>query len=182
MLQYDRYQTFSTEEFLMNQEGGCICPAPNCGQGIWHVGNDNRVTCRPGCGVSLLFSTSVQTSSWFKHNFIHEEKDWARLKTRQEPSPLYIIDRQKTLYIFSSEFIISGPGFLNVNVAFIVCNPREFSGLYKLHPWYWNSLLYGLISSGESSAHFLQLMPFTIFPVFIPPGTHHCWVDRGGMV
>ena len=20
------------------------------------------------------------------------------------------------------------------------------------------------------------------FPVFIPPGTHHCWVDRGSMV
>ena len=28
------------------------------------------------------------------------------------------------------------------------------------------SLLYGLISSGENSAHFLQLMPFTIFPIF----------------
>ena len=32
-----------------------------------------------------------------------------------------------------------------------------------------------LISSRENSAHFLQLMPFTIFPIFIPPGTHHCW-------
>ena len=44
------------------------------------------------------------------------------------------------------------------------------------------TLSYGLISTGENSTHFLQLMPFTIFPVFIPPGTHHCWVDRGGMV
>ena len=38
----------------------------------------------------------------------------------------------------------------------------EFSRLHNLHPWYWNSLLYSLISSGEKSAHFLQLMPFTI--------------------
>ena len=44
------------------------------------------------------------------------------------------------------------------------------------------TLLYGLISSGENSVHFLQLMPFTVFLVFVPPVTHHCWVDRGGMV
>ena len=37
---------------------------------------------------------------------------------------------------------------------------------YNLHPWYWNSLLYRLISSGENSVHFLQLMPFTIFSSF----------------
>ena len=47
-----------------------------------------------------------------------------------------------------------------------VWNPHEFSRLYNLHPWYWNSLLYGLISSGENSANFLQLMPFTIFHFF----------------
>ena len=45
---------------------------------------------------------------------------------------------------------------------FIVWYPIEFSRLHNLHPWYWNSLLYGLISSGENSAHFLQLLPFTI--------------------
>ena len=49
----------------------------------------------------------------------------------------------------------------------------------NLHPWYWNSLLYSLMSSGENSVHFLHLMLFTIITVFIPPGTHHCWVDRG---
>ena len=59
--------------------------------------------------------------------------------------------------------------------------PREFSRLYNLQPWYCNSLLYGLISSGENSAHFLQLMPRTIFQFFIPPGTHYCWVSRGSM-
>ena len=45
----------------------------------------------------------------------------------------------------------------------IIWNPREFSRLYNLHSWYWNSLLWGLISSEENSAHFLQLMPFAIF-------------------
>ena len=64
---------------------------------------------------------------------------------------------------------------------FIVWNPPELSRLYNLHPWYCNSLLYRLISSGENSAHFLQLMPFTIFQFFVPPGTHHCWVGRGSM-
>ena len=45
--------------------------------------------------------------------------------------------------------------------VFIVWYPHEFSRLHNLHPRYWNSLLYSLISSGENSAHFLQLMPFT---------------------
>ena len=45
---------------------------------------------------------------------------------------------------------------------FIVWYPNAFSRLHNLHQWYWNSLLYGQISSGENSKHFLQLMPFTI--------------------
>ena len=32
----------------------------------------------------------------------------------------------------------------------------------NLHPWHWNSHLYGFTSSGENSAHFLQLIPFKI--------------------
>ena len=44
---------------------------------------------------------------------------------------------------------------------FIVWDPIEFSRLHNLHPWYWNSLLYGLISSRENATHFLQLMSFT---------------------
>ena len=43
------------------------------------------------------------------------------------------------------------------------------------------SLLYGLISSRENSAHFLQLMPFTIIQFFVPPCTHHSWVGRDSM-
>ena len=35
---------------------------------------------------------------------------------------------------------------INVNV-----NSREFSRLYNVHPLYWNSLLYGLISSGATT-------------------------------
>ena len=49
----------------------------------------------------------------------------------------------------------------NVDVYSLIS--REFSRLYNLHPWYWNAVLYGLISSGENSTHFLKLMPFTIF-------------------
>ena len=45
----------------------------------------------------------------------------------------------------------------------IVWYPSKFNRLHNSHPWYWNSPLYGLISSGENSAHFLQLLPFIIF-------------------
>ena len=44
----------------------------------------------------------------------------------------------------------------------VVWYPLEFSRPHNLHPWYWNSLLCNLISSGKNSAHFLQLMLFTI--------------------
>ena len=37
----------------------------------------------------------------------------------------------------------------------------EFSRLCILHLWYWNTLISDLISSGENSAHFLQLGPTT---------------------
>ena len=47
-------------------------------------------------------------------------------------------------------------------LVLVVWYPRGFNRLHTLHPWYWNSLLYALISFGETSAHFLQLMPFTI--------------------
>ena len=39
----------------------------------------------------------------------------------------------------------------------IVWYPCEFSRLYNLRTWFWKSLLYSLISSGENSAHYLQL-------------------------
>ena len=64
---------------------------------------------------------------------------------------------------------------------FLLWYPRECSRLYNLHPWYWNSLLYSLISSWKNSAHFLQPMSFTSFQFFVSPGTYHCWVGRGSM-
>ena len=60
---------------------------------------------------------------------------------------------------------------------FIVWYPCEFSRLHNLHPWYWNALLYGLISSGENSAYFLQLMPFTILPFLF----HQAAITAGSM-
>ena len=65
---------------------------------------------------------------------------------------------------------------------FIVWYSIEFSRSHNLQSWCWDSRLYGVISSGENSAHFLQLMPLTILLFFVPPGTHHCWLDRGGMI
>ena len=42
--------------------------------------------------------------------------------------------------------------------VFIVWYPLEFSRLHTIYTWYWNSLLYNLISSGEKSA-FAQFAP-----------------------
>ena len=34
---------------------------------------------------------------------------------------------------------------------------------------------------GEKALHFLQLKPFTQYQSVIPPSTHYCWVDWGGV-
>ena len=64
---------------------------------------------------------------------------------------------------------------------FIVWYPIEFSILHNLHPWYWNSLIRSHLLWGEFSA-FSAAIAIHNSPLFIPPGTHHCWVDRGGMI
>ena len=66
---------------------------------------------------------------------------------------------------------------------FKVRYPIEFSRLHNLHPWYWNSLLYNLMSYlwGEFSA-FSAATAIHNSPIFVPPDTHRCWVDRGGMI
>ena len=52
--QYDRYQRFGTEEFVL-QVGGVLCPARNCGMGLLPEDpSARRVQCPQeigGCGV-----------------------------------------------------------------------------------------------------------------------------------
>ena len=48
------------------------------------------------------------------------------------------------------------------------------------------TLSFSLISSGENSA-FLHTFCYSYsqslqYSFLIPPGTHHCWVDRGGVI
>ncbi|XP_018333369.1 E3 ubiquitin-protein ligase parkin [Agrilus planipennis] len=47
--QYDQYQTFATEEFVL-QSGGVLCPQPGCGMGILVDPGCNKVACVNGCG------------------------------------------------------------------------------------------------------------------------------------
>lgn len=49
--QYERYQRFATEEYVL-QAGGVLCPQPNCGMGIIVDELCTRVHCQNGCGVS----------------------------------------------------------------------------------------------------------------------------------
>ena len=68
---------------------------------------------------------------------------------------------------------------LNVNV-----NVHGYR-LYNLHPWYWNTLFYCLISSGDNSAFadiccsYIQSFQFSFL---VLPGTHHCYVDRASVI
>lgn len=47
--QYDRYQRFATEEFVL-QAGGVLCPQPRCGMGLLVDPDCTRVVCQNGCG------------------------------------------------------------------------------------------------------------------------------------
>ncbi|XP_040064906.1 E3 ubiquitin-protein ligase parkin-like [Ixodes scapularis] len=52
--QYQRYQRFAAEEFVL-QAGGVLCPQPGCGQGILVDPCCTRVSCEAatqGCGVN----------------------------------------------------------------------------------------------------------------------------------
>lgn len=53
--QYDRYQRFATEEFVL-QAGGVLCPQPGCGMGLLVEPDCKRVTCQQGCGVIHIFN------------------------------------------------------------------------------------------------------------------------------
>ena len=67
---------------------------------------------------------------------------------------------------------------------FTLWYPSELCRLQNVHPGYYNSLLYSLISSGKNSAHFLQRMPFTMLnfsfhQVLITAGwTEAAWYER----
>lgn len=62
--QYEQYQRFGTEEYVL-REGGILCPQPDCGMGIIPPKVENgyteedcrKVQCIGGCGVcfQLLF-------------------------------------------------------------------------------------------------------------------------------
>lgn len=47
--QYERYQRFATEEYVL-QAGGVLCPQPNCGMGIIMEDDCTKVHCLNGCG------------------------------------------------------------------------------------------------------------------------------------
>ncbi len=58
ILQYNRYQRFGTEEFVL-QMGGVLCPSAGCGMGLLPDDTGRRVQCprerereMGGCGVS----------------------------------------------------------------------------------------------------------------------------------
>ena len=54
-VQYERYKNFATEEFVL-QNGGILCPAENCGNGLLIEHNERKIVCRlssGGCGFTF---------------------------------------------------------------------------------------------------------------------------------
>ncbi|XP_052873019.1 E3 ubiquitin-protein ligase parkin [Anopheles cruzii] len=47
--QYDRYQRFATEEYVL-KNGGVLCPQPGCGMGLLVDSECRRIQCQSGCG------------------------------------------------------------------------------------------------------------------------------------
>ncbi|XP_055313254.1 E3 ubiquitin-protein ligase parkin [Sitodiplosis mosellana] len=47
--QYDRYQRFATEEYVL-KAGGVLCPQPDCGMGFIVDPDCKKITCSNGCG------------------------------------------------------------------------------------------------------------------------------------
>ena len=58
--------------------------------------------------------------------------------------------------------------------------PNRFSGLYINYPQLLKFHLSVYLSS-ENAAQFSAAVAILSVPIFIPPGTHYWWVDRGGV-
>ena len=93
---------------------------------------------------------------------------WLVIKDRPASSQAFFLMNNEYQHLHelpnTESLLVMWMQIMKCAYVYIVWYPREFSRLHNLHRWYWNSLslLYGLISSHEKSAHFLQLMPFTI--------------------
>ena len=66
----------------------------------------------------------------------------------------------------------------------LVCNPdspvNRFSGLY-IYPLVLELAL-SRSNLGEKEAEFSAAAAIHAIAIFVPPGTHYCWVDRGSVV
>lgn len=76
MDQYERYQRFATEEYVLKM-GGVLCPQPDCGMGFIVDAGCKKIACSNGCGVSI---------------------------TLLKPSNLYIFDKNAFFGIFQFVF------------------------------------------------------------------------------
>ena len=59
-------------------------------------------------------------------------------------------------------------------------SPVGTADLVLFTPRYWNSLFHSLISLARMQLIFCSVAIHTV-PIFVPPGTHYCWVDRGSV-
>ena len=57
--------------------------------------------------------------------------------------------------------------------------PRRFSRLYIKYPQVLELNLFQYFP-GENAAQFSAARAIHTVPIFVPPGIHYCWVDRGG--
>ena len=74
---------------------------------------------------------------------------------------------------------------VKVKVKVYVYSPdipvNRFSGLYIIYPQVLELTLSQSHLPGEHAAQFSAAVAIRTVPSFVPPGTHYCWVDRGGV-
>ena len=81
-------------------------------------------------------------------------------------------------------FLQRNTQYVNVNVNVYVYSlishrvqqTSQFTPLVLELSLVWSHLLWGEFSA------FSAAIAIHNSPLFVPPGTHHCWVDRGGMI
>ena len=70
----------------------------------------------------------------------------------------------------------------NIKIKVYVYSPDIPVDFRVIIPRYWNSLFHSLVSLEGNATQFSATEATYTVPILVPPGTHYCWVNRGGVV
>ena len=137
----------------------------------------------------LMKRTSVCWLSWwfnyFWFKYDSRQKYYAPQVWPNQGSNSWPPDHDSTFHVTETPAVTTQPS-VNVNVnanvsVYSLKSPLSSADFTIYAP----DILYSLISSGENSAfaHFAAAIANHYnFSFLVPPGTHHCWVDRASVI